>query len=320
MIRKGVRSRFFVPGLIGGIVVATGVFIAINSTTPDSTYFSPESFDLGYRLRSLETQARRVGTGIQSQQAPIPNNQPQQQTPAPNNLDISKEVDKLKQDFEDALEASKFREEHAKDSLDRAESYVMISTLLITAVATIFVIYSILVGWFNKEALENLERKATELERDTREVKSIASELNARWAGYDTEIKESKTQLQHLLDFINLSVDEVFGASFYEIVQRLVKVDAFSPADGQELQDRIYERASILSLHHPEKGERRRALYSLRGVGSAAAVPNILKVVNDREEDPEIRLLAQEVLATIRESNDPPDSPREPPEDPQEGE
>ncbi|GEM_PF-5787467 len=220
--------------------------------------------------------------------------------------------------------AELYRAHTLDETAKRAETTMQVATALITSISFVFGLVVLVVGWLSFKKHDELkleiektlkeksaiETQLAEIKRDViEERKKLLDELSAAQKKLLGEMNEATNKLLEDLQIFKArtakteksvyTLVDAFSSTFIDIMAALGKNQIISSGENEALRNRTIEMQYRLSLEHPEVDERQQALYGLSALGTADSIPILRAVIENREENTEIRLLAQQAVHAI---------------------
>ncbi|MGH1364920.1 MAG: hypothetical protein ACRBF0_15270 [Calditrichia bacterium] len=161
------------------------------------------------------------------------------------------------------------------------EGFLIINLLILT----ITVIVALLIQFTSYQLYQSSKRARLDLNG---QIATIHSQM--------TLMKKSEERLTKTQDFVNHLATGFFSDAY---IQSMDILQERGSLEAPEFRQLAYENSYHLFLKHPDTDERRRAIFGLRAIGDMKSHIALTKVVNDIDELPELRLLAQKALKHV---------------------
>ena len=206
-----------------------------------------------------------------------------------------------------------YRAHTLDETAKRAETTMQVASALITSISFVFGLVVLVVGWlsFKKHDELKIEIEKTLTEKSTIETqlakirkdvidecKKLLDEVSAAHRELLSNMKTFQGKTAKTEKFMYTLID-AFSSTFIDIIAALGKNKIISSSENETLRNQTVEKQYRLSLEHPEADERQRALYGLSALGTSDSIPILKAIIDNREENADIRLLAQQAVYAI---------------------
>ena len=209
--------------------------------------------------------------------------------------------------------AELYRAHTLDETAKRAETTMQVATALITSISFVFGLVVLVVGWLSFKKHDELK---IEIEKTLKEKSAIEAQLaeirkdviNERENLLDEVLKAQGELMNNLRAFQGKTAKteksmytliDAFSSTFIDIIAALGKNQIISSGENEALRNKTIEMQYRLSLEHPEPDERQQALYGLSALGTSDSIPMLKAIIENREENADIRLLAQQAVHAI---------------------
>lgn len=242
---------------------------------------------------------------------------------------LKKDFERIKEQILNTKEIETYRAKLVEENVLRADEIINMTNFLITIIVFIFGIFVATVGQLTfkrhaelktdldkqidrgisiskeideqKRLIEEQKKDLTKMHTDfKKQIGDQSENLGKVLEKFRVEVQEQKNSIDDTGNFIRALADEFFSATIIGLLSSLAQSNVITDAEDRTLRDMIAESEYLLFLKHPEKAERQRAIYGLRGLGTDRTIPALENVVNNVNEDEDLRKLAQRVINEIK--------------------
>ncbi len=195
----------------------------------------------------------------------------------------------------------------------RAALVLDYATFLVAVVTAIFAVFLATFGILEWIRFENLRKKLKAQKKELTEERQIfetrlrtfKSEIDLKEQAFDARLGTFKSEidLQEQRVAANQRFLEAVLSHHSNLLVGIVESfgTALQPDEARRLASQIFEAEAALDLFYPDKDEVLKALLRLEQIGGDGAVSSLIRLRDDSDADPKIRIRAQQVLYKILE-------------------